>query len=110
MLSSDALELRACATVCWCSRAAASCGSSRDHVDRGRDRGAAVTADTGARARGSGPTSRPPPAVFRGDYAPSLVLATLIVLLGTFVTVQNDHFLSPFNIETMLLLASALIS
>ncbi len=43
-----------------------------------------------------------------GDYAPSLVLALLIVLLGAFATAENIRFVSAFNIEKLLLLSAAL--
>ncbi len=43
-----------------------------------------------------------------GDYAPSLVLAFLILLLGVCATAYNARFISPFNIEKMLLLVTAL--
>ena len=43
-----------------------------------------------------------------GDYAPSLVLAILIVALGAYVTSGNLRFVSAFNIEKMLLLTAAL--
>jgi ribose transport system ATP-binding protein len=43
-----------------------------------------------------------------GDYAPSLVLAILIIALGTYVTTENSRFLSSFNVQKILLLTSAL--
>jgi ribose transport system ATP-binding protein len=43
-----------------------------------------------------------------GDYAPSVVLAILIVLLGAFATDYNIRFVSSFNIEKILLLSAAL--
>ena len=42
------------------------------------------------------------------DYAPSLVLAVLILALGAYVTGQNDRFISSFNLQKMLLLCAAL--
>jgi len=44
----------------------------------------------------------------RGDYAPALLLALVIVGLGAFIFAQNDRYLGEFNISSMLLLASAL--
>ncbi len=43
-----------------------------------------------------------------GDYAPSVVLAIAILVLGAFATDYNVRFVSAFNIEKILLLASAL--
>jgi ribose transport system ATP-binding protein len=43
-----------------------------------------------------------------GDYVPSLVLATLILLLGAYVSSVNGRFISAFNIEKLLLLTTAL--
>jgi ribose transport system ATP-binding protein len=45
---------------------------------------------------------------FAGDYAPSLVLALLILVLGAYATSVNVRFVSSFNIEKILLLAAAL--
>jgi ribose transport system ATP-binding protein len=42
-----------------------------------------------------------------GDYAPSVVLAILIVILSGLTANHNARFLSPFNIEKMLLLCTA---
>jgi ribose transport system ATP-binding protein len=42
------------------------------------------------------------------DYAPSLVLAVLILALGAYVTGQNDRFISSFSLQKMLLLCAAL--
>ncbi len=44
----------------------------------------------------------------RGDYAPSLVLAILVVALALYAASTNMRFLSPFNIEKVLLLSTAL--
>ena len=43
-----------------------------------------------------------------GDYLPSVVLALLIVLMGVFTQADNSRFLSSYNVQSMLLLASAL--
>jgi ribose transport system ATP-binding protein len=45
---------------------------------------------------------------FAGDYAPSLVLALLILVLGAYATSVNVRFVSSFNIEKILLLTAAL--
>jgi ribose transport system ATP-binding protein len=44
----------------------------------------------------------------RGDYAPSTLVAAVIVLLGAFLLTRNDRYLSDFNISTLLLAATAL--
>jgi ribose transport system ATP-binding protein len=46
--------------------------------------------------------------VLGGDYAPSLVLASVIVLLGLFTYGQNVRYLAPFNITAVLTLLTAL--
>jgi ribose transport system ATP-binding protein len=43
-----------------------------------------------------------------GDYAPSLVLAVLILILGLYTANHNARFVSAFNVEKMLLLCAAL--
>jgi ribose transport system ATP-binding protein len=43
-----------------------------------------------------------------GDYAPSVILGLLILLLVAYATGQNVRFLSAFNIEKILLLTAAL--
>jgi ribose transport system ATP-binding protein len=43
-----------------------------------------------------------------GDYVSSAVLAVLILAIATYVTADNPRFISPFNIQKMLLLCSAL--
>jgi ribose transport system ATP-binding protein len=43
-----------------------------------------------------------------GDYVSSVVLAALILAIATYVTANNPRFISPFNIQKMLLLCSAL--
>ena len=43
-----------------------------------------------------------------GDYAPSVALAVLILVLGAYATSVNLRFVSSFNIEKILLLTAAL--
>ena len=43
-----------------------------------------------------------------GDYAPSVVLAILVLLIGAYATNYNARFVSAFNIEKILLLSAAL--
>ena len=42
------------------------------------------------------------------DNAPALVIAIMTVLLGLYINLQNDNFLSIFNVYNILLLATAL--
>lgn len=44
----------------------------------------------------------------QGDYAPSTLLGLVMLALGAYIFVQNDRYLAPFNIQSMLLLATAL--
>jgi ribose transport system ATP-binding protein len=44
----------------------------------------------------------------RGDYAPSVLLVGVMVVLGAIVYAQNSFYLSPFNVSSMLLLITAL--
>ncbi len=73
-----------------------------------------VTATSQSRTAGKLPASGALAALNRvrallaSDYAPSIVLAILIALLGAYVTNLNPRFVSSFNLEKMLLLATAL--
>jgi ribose transport system ATP-binding protein len=44
----------------------------------------------------------------KGDYAPSIILALVIVAVALYTTGQNDKFLSAFNISSLLTLLAAL--
>ena len=44
----------------------------------------------------------------RGDYAPVVVLALVMVVLGAYVYLRNDRYLSAFNTTSVMLLCSAL--
>lgn len=44
----------------------------------------------------------------RGDYAPSVLLVGVMVVLGAVVYAQNSFYLSPFNVSSILLLITAL--
>ena len=43
-----------------------------------------------------------------GDYAPTLLLVSVMVVLGSYILSINDKYLSDFNVSSVLLLASAL--
>ena len=75
-----------------------------------------VTA-TAHRRAGDGANSRTPSgrgwrervtSFMAGDYVSSLVLAVLILAIAAYLTANNPRFISPFNIQKMLLLCSAL--
>ncbi len=44
----------------------------------------------------------------QGDYAPSVLLIAVVILLGAYIFGQNDRYLSVFNISTVLLAVTAL--
>lgn len=44
----------------------------------------------------------------RGDYAPSVILALVIIALGAYTHTQNARYLAPFNVNSVLMLMSAL--
>lgn len=48
------------------------------------------------------------PRWLRGDYAASIVLAALVVLLGAYVALQNPFYLTPLNITGLLALLAPL--
>jgi ribose transport system ATP-binding protein len=111
LLSSDALELQGlCDRVLVFSRGTVVRELEGGAMTEAAITAAAVTADVRhheveGRQREVARLRR----FLAGDYAPSLVLAILIVLLALYVTSVNERFLSDLNIRTMLLLASALV-
>ena len=72
--------------------------TSTAHRRAGQSRAAGIASSLARRLR----------AFAASDYAPSLVLAVLILALGAYVTGQNVRFISSFNIQKMLLLCAAL--
>jgi ribose transport system ATP-binding protein len=44
----------------------------------------------------------------RGDYAPSVILALVILALGAYTFAQNARYLAPFNVTSVLTLLTAL--
>ena len=44
----------------------------------------------------------------QGDYAPSVLLVGVMILLGAYIFSQNARYISEFNISSMLMLVSAL--
>jgi ribose transport system ATP-binding protein len=72
--------------------------------------GAAITAQTGRKARAARTRRRLRVRRFgSGDYLPSAVLAVLILALGSYTAGHNSLFVSAFNVQSMLLSASALV-
>src|SRR6185295_17418262 len=66
---------------------------------------AAATACTARRgAPGDGGVRR----FVGGDYAPSVLLATVVTVLGACIVTQNSRYLSAFNLSTVLLAVTAL--
>jgi ribose transport system ATP-binding protein len=110
ILSSDALELQGlCDRVLVFSRGTVVAELEGEAITEAAITSAAVTADVRHDAVEDGERSVARLRRFlAGDYAPSIVLAAIIVLLALYVSGVNDRFLSEFNIGSMLLLASAL--
>lgn len=44
----------------------------------------------------------------KGDYAPALILAIAIVVLGAYILSRNDRYLNSFNVSSLMLAAAAL--
>jgi ribose transport system ATP-binding protein len=44
----------------------------------------------------------------KGDYAPAVVLAAIMLLLGAYILSQNARYLNAFNLNSMMFLAAAL--
>jgi ribose transport system ATP-binding protein len=118
VLSSDGLELEGlCDRVVVFSRGAI-IGELRGHeVSEERIGRMMVTATSHRRQRsaddraaggGLQPLLARLLAMGKGDYAPSAILALVIVLLGLFTSMRNDRFLDPFNLTSVATLLAAL--
>lgn len=111
VVSSDAIELQGlCDRVLVFSRGQVVQSLDGDAITEDAITGAAITATTqhvagSERARQLLRLRR----FASGDYAPSLVLAVLIVALALYTGAANGRFFSALNFQGMLLLASALI-
>lgn len=44
----------------------------------------------------------------KGDYAPAVILAIAIVVLGAYILSRNDRYLNAFNVSSLMLAAAAL--
>ena len=109
--SSDAIELEGlCDRVVVMSRGHPVATLEGDDVTEERIVHAAVTATTHTaeearrRSMGSSRLAR----FIEGDYAPVLVLAAVILVLGAYVLSRNDRYLSNFNITSVMFACAAL--
>ena len=111
--SSDAAELEGlCDKVIVLSRGRAVATLTGSDVSEARIVAAAVSAITHVGTSGSQEKARSATGAWRhflqSDNAPAVPLALVIVLLGLYVFSQNGNFLSAFNINNILVLATAL--
>ena len=111
VLSSDAIELQGlCDRVLVFSRGQIVRELEGDEINEENITGAAVTSDS--EHRGESPTAAARVArllrFVSGDYLPSVVLAVLIVLVAVLTSADNGRFLSTFEVQNTLLLASVL--
>jgi ribose transport system ATP-binding protein len=111
VLSSDAVELQGlCDRVLVFSRGRIVRELEGDEINEENITGAAVTSDRGHHGE------LQPQAVRKqrllrfvsGDYLPSVVLAALVVLVAVLTSAHNGRFLSSFEVQNTLLLASVL--
>jgi ribose transport system ATP-binding protein len=117
ILSSDTLELEGlCDRVCVFSRGAVVgelLGADVTEENIGRTMIAATAhrrENVGNVKRAGGTSVRWSTRAWQfaaGDYAPSLVLAILIIVLGAYTTGYNARFTSAFNVQKILLLSAA---
>ena len=110
--SSDAKELEGlCDRVIVLSRGHVVATLAGDEVTEERMIRAAVESTTLTRAEESRSKRRVSPAWRRrleGDYAPVLILASVMLCLGAYIYSQNDRYLLAFNVSSVMLLVSAL--
>ena len=110
--SADALELQGlCDRVIVVSRGHSVAELAGDDVTEEAIVNAAMRAERRQRATGAGVVRRTSSALtrfIRGDYAPVVVLALLMIALGAYIYSRNDRYLSAFNTTSVMLLCSAL--
>jgi ribose transport system ATP-binding protein len=110
--SSDALELQGlCDRVIVVSRGHCVAELTGDDVTEEKIVNAAMRAERHQRATGGAVARRSTTAMsrfIRGDYAPVVVLALLMISLGAYIWVRNDRYLSAFNTTSVMLLCTAL--
>jgi ribose transport system ATP-binding protein len=112
VLSSDAVELQGlCDRVLVFSRGRVVRELEGEAINEENITGAAVTSD-GERHHGDLAPSQLRARRLRrfvsGDYLPTVVLALLIVVMAIATQIDNGRFLTPYNLQATLLLASAL--
>ena len=109
VLSSDAVELQGlCDRVLVFSRGKIVRSLVGDELTEENITGAAIGAEINREASKRGPGSNWLARFAASDFAPTLILATLIILLGLYTTSVNPKFLSERSLDGTLLLASAL--
>ncbi|MFI5615141.1 ATP-binding cassette domain-containing protein [Amycolatopsis sp. NPDC051903] len=120
VVSSDAKELEGlCDRVVVFSRGQVVAELTGDDVTEEKITGSVVNATTlrsetpPAKKAPEARTARTPMAerlrdLAKGDYAPSLVLALVILALGGYTFAHNVRFLAPFNVTSLLTLLTAL--
>ncbi|TDD54984.1 ATP-binding cassette domain-containing protein [Nonomuraea terrae] len=111
--SSDAKELEGlCDRVIVLSRGHVVAELAGDEVTEERMIRAAIESTAHKRAEEHRTTGSRLSPVWRrrleGDYTPVLILAGVMLLLGAYIYAQNDRYLLPFNVTSVMLLVSAL--
>ncbi len=112
--SSDAKELEGlCDRVIVMSRGHVTEALAGPDVTEERIIGAAVRSTTHKREESQGAAGRRSASTalrrfVQGDYAPVVILASVMVALGAYIYSQNDRYLSSFNITSVMLLVAAL--
>jgi ribose transport system ATP-binding protein len=111
LLSSDAVELQGmCDRVLVFSRGHVVRELAGAEINEENITGAAVTSDSSHRREAAlrAERLRRLRRFVSGDYLPSVVLALLIVAFALYTDSQNSRFLSPYELQSTLLLASLL--
>jgi ABC-type sugar transport system, ATPase component len=110
--SSDSKELEGlCDEVLVMSRGHVVATLRGDEINEERIVSAAVGSRTEAvdsTGQREGTSARGLRRFMRGDYAPSALVAAIIVLLSAFLMTRNSEYLSNFNVATLLTAATAL--
>ncbi|HWI21289.1 MAG TPA: ATP-binding cassette domain-containing protein, partial [Baekduia sp.] len=111
VLSSDAVELQGlCDRVVVFSRGQVVRSLHGDEITEESITGAAITATASKEAIGGRPTRATRVRRFAGgDYLPTMILLTLLIVIGVYTAASNDFFLTERNFQGMLFLASAVM-
>jgi ribose transport system ATP-binding protein len=110
VLSSDAIELAGlCDRVAVFSRGHVVATLAGADVTEQRITGTAISSTQARREAGvRGPATGRLRGLLRGEQSAAGILALLIVLLGAYTAARSDTYLTAFNLESWLYLASAL--